>query len=141
MENMEDRIVVDSDILVNFLRNKEKEVELLKKMSEEVTLATTDINAFELYYGAYKSSRQDENLAATKGLLNSLLLLSTSEDSMEMAGMIITDLEKKGKAIEIRDLLIGSICLTNSLTLLTSNKRHFENMEGLKIIEAGFSKS
>ncbi|MBI2676017.1 MAG: type II toxin-antitoxin system VapC family toxin [Candidatus Aenigmarchaeota archaeon] len=135
MEDMEDRIVVDSDILVNFLRNKKEEVELLKRMSRQATLATTDINAFELYYGAYKSSKQDENLAATKGLLNSLLLLSTSEDSMEMAGKIITDLEKRGKPMEIRDLLIGSICLTNSIALLTGNRRHFENMEGLKIIE------
>ncbi len=136
MENMEGRIVVDSDILVSFLRNKKEEVELLKEMSRQATLATTDINAFELYYGAYKSSKQDENLAATKGLLNSLLLLSTSEDSMEMAGKIITDLEKRGKPIEIRDLLIGSICLTNSNALLTGNRRRFENMEGLKIIEA-----
>jgi len=131
---MENRIIADTDVLINFMRGKREETGLITKLSKEDVLGTTDINAFELYYGAYKSSRQDENLAATKGLLNSIFLVSTSEDSMEMAAKIIVDLEKRGKLIDIKDLLIASICLTNSFSLLTNNKRNFENVEGLKLV-------
>ena len=134
MENMETRVIVDSDILVNFLRGKAEEIELIRKLSAEKILGTTDINAFELYHGAYKSDKQDENLAAAKGLLNSLFLVNTSEDCMEMAAKIIADLEKKGQVMEIRDLFIGSICLVNSFPLLTKNKKHFENIKGLVLV-------
>ncbi len=134
MEKLENRIIIDTNVLVNFLRKKPEEAEFLLKLRDSSILGTTDINAFELYYGAYKSIKQDENLAAAKGLLNSLFLVSTSEDSMEIAGKIITDLEKKGKAIDMRDLFIASICLINSLKLLTKNKKHFENIEGLVLV-------
>ncbi|MBI4163303.1 MAG: type II toxin-antitoxin system VapC family toxin [Candidatus Aenigmarchaeota archaeon] len=134
MENVESRVIVDSNILINFLRGKKEDVELIRALSVEKILGTTDINAFELYYGAYKSSKQNEELAGAKGLLNSLFLVSTTEDSMEMAGKIVATLEKKGKSIEMRDLFIGAICLTNSFPLLTKNKKHFENIEGLVLV-------
>lgn len=134
MENVESRIIVDSNILINFLRGRKEEVELIKSLASEKILGTTDVNAFELYYGAYKSSRQDEELAAVKGLLNSLFLVSTNEDSMEIAGKVMVNLEKRGKSIDMRDLFIGAICLTNSFPLLTKNKKHFENIEGLTLI-------
>ena len=134
MEDVENRIVVDSNILINFLRGKPEDVELLNSLSKESILGTTDINAFELYYGAYKSSRQDENLAAAKGLLNSLFLIGTGEDSMEIAAKLITNLETEGRTIDMRDLFIAAICLTNALPLLTKNKKHFENIQGLKLV-------
>ncbi len=134
MENVESRVIVDSNILINFLRGKTEDVEFLNKLSKENILGTTDINAFELYYGAYKGSKQDENLAATKGLLNSLFLIGTSEDSMEIAAKLIIDLEANGRAIDMRDLFIAAMCLTNALPLLTKNKKHFENIEGLKLV-------
>ena len=58
---MEDKICLDTDILVNFLRNKKEEVDYIQKHEGKVIFATTPINIFELYYGAYKSGRR-ENL-------------------------------------------------------------------------------
>ena len=134
MEKLENGIVVDTNVLIKFLRGDSQAIELLGKLRTENILYTTDINAFELYYGAYKGIKQDENLAAVKGIINSLILLGTNEDCMEIAGKILVDLQKKGKGIEIRDLFIGSICLVNSLKLLTLNKKHFEIIEGLKLV-------
>ncbi len=134
MENVESRIIVDSNVLINFLRGRKDDIELIRKLASEKILGTTDINAFELYYGAYKSNRQDESLALAKGLLNSLFLVSTNEDSMEIAAKVMADMEKKGKTIDMRDMFIGAICLTNSLSLLTHNKKHFENIEGLVLV-------
>ncbi len=130
---MENKIIIDSDVLIDFLRTGEKS-SLLSNLQEANDIGTTDINAFALYYGAFKSKKQDENLAATKGLLNSLFLASTSEDSMEIAAKVISDLERMGKAIDMRDLFIASICLTNSFKLLTNNRKHFENISGLVLL-------
>lgn len=129
-----EKIIVDSDILIDLIREVPGTVERIKQLEAENELGTTDINAFELYWGAYKSHNKEKELASVKGALNTLFLASTNEDSMEMAAKIISDLEKKGKMIALRDLFIGGICLTNSFKLFTRNKKHFENIEGLKLL-------
>lgn len=131
---MENTIIVDSDILIDLIREVPEVVEQIKKLEVESELGTTDINVFELYLGAYKSHKKEKELASVKGALNALFLTSTDEDSMEMAAKIITDLEKEGKIIPLRDLFIGAICLTNSFKLFTRNKKHFERIEGLKLL-------
>lgn len=129
-----EKIIVDSDILIDIIRNIPQIVEEIKKLEVQNELGTTDINAFELYLGAYKSRHQEKELASVKGVLNALFLANTNEDAMETAAKIMVGLEKKGKLIALRDMLIGAICLTNSFKLFTRNKRHFENIEGLKLV-------
>ena len=52
-----EKVALDTDVLVDFLRGKGRAVKLLAKlMSKGASLATTVINAFELYWGAYKLS-------------------------------------------------------------------------------------
>jgi len=131
---VEDGLIVDTDILIDLLRKKDYAVSLIKKLEEEINLATSAINAFELYRGAYKSQNQEKNLASVKGLLNSLHILNTDEDSMEIAGKITASLERTGNMIDIRDLLIASIALVNDFGVLTNNIRHFNKIKYLKVI-------
>ena len=134
MGNVEDGLIVDTDILIDLLRKKDYAVSLIKKIEDEIELATSAINAFELYRGAYKSRNQEKNLASVKGLLNSLRMLNTDEDSMEIAGKIIAGLERDGNMMDIRDLLIASIALVNGFGVLTNNVRHFNTIKHLKVI-------
>ena len=131
---MEDGLIVDTDILIDLLRKKDYAVSLIKRLEDEVDLATSAINAFELYRGAYKSQSQEKNLASVKGLLNSLRMLNTDEDSMEIAGKITASLERNGNMIDIRDLLIASIALVNSSGVLTNNVRHFDRVKHLRVV-------
>ncbi len=131
---MEDRIIIDTNILIDLLRNRSTAVEFFDRMRNNA-LATTDINAFELYFGAYKSKVQEKNLAAAKGLLNSLIMFTASEDAMEVAGKIMARLEEEGRSIEIRDLLIGAIAMTNGFGVATNNIEHFERIDGLEVIK------
>ena len=85
MENVEAGLIVDTDILIDLLRKKDYAALLIKKLEDEVELATSAINAFKLYRGAYKSRNQERNLASVKVLLSSLRMLNTDEDSMEIA--------------------------------------------------------
>ena len=131
---MEDGLIVDTDILIDLLREKDYAVSLIKKLEYEMELATSAINAFELYRGAYKSQNQEKNLASVKGLLNSLCMLNTDEDSMEIAGKITARLERDGNMIDIRDLLIASIALVNGFGVLTNNVRHFNRVPHLRVV-------
>lgn len=134
MENVEDGLIIDTNILIDLLRKKDYAVSLMKKLEDEVELATSAINAFELYRGAYKSQNQEKNLASVKGLLNSLRMLNTDEDSMEIAGKITASLEREGNIIDIRDLFIASIALVNNFGVLTNNIRHFNKIKHLRVV-------
>ena len=134
MGNVEDGLIVDTDILIDLLRKKDYAVSLIKKLENGVELATSAINAFELYRGAYKSRNQEKNLASVKGLLNSLRILNTDEDSMEIAGKITASLEREGNMMDIRDLLIASIALVNGFGILTNNVRHFNKIKHLRVV-------
>ncbi|MCZ7397233.1 MAG: type II toxin-antitoxin system VapC family toxin [Candidatus Methanoperedens sp.] len=124
-------IVIDTDVLIDLLRDKGYAVSKIRSLEKNDELATTDINAFELYFGAYNSRDKASNIASTKGLLKTLTLMHTKDESMETAGRIFAQRRAKGKMIEIRDLLIGSIALQNGYKLLTNNRGHFEGIEGL----------
>ncbi len=127
--------VIDTDILIDLLRDKEYAVSKIKELENNEELATTDINAFELYFGAYNSSDKERNVTSTKGLLKTMMLLHTQEESMEIAGRIFAERRAKGKMIEIRDLLIAAIALHNGCRLLTNNRDHFEGIKGLSILD------
>jgi len=131
---VEDGLIVDTDILIDLLRKKDYAVSLIKKLEDEVELATSAINAFELYRGAYKSRNQEKNLASVKGLLNSLRMLNTDEDSVEIAGKITASLERDGNMMDIRDLLIASIALVNGFGILTNNVGYFNKIKHLRVV-------
>jgi len=130
-------VVIDSDILIDLLRNVKEAVDFVSKMEEEGTLlATTIVNAFELYHGAYKSRKHEENLLATRKLLDRLVLLRMGLRSAEVAGRIYAELETTGEPIGLRDALIGAISLTRGYALATRNVEHLKKVQGLSVLPA-----
>jgi tRNA(fMet)-specific endonuclease VapC len=91
--------------------------------------ATTSINAFEIYFGAYKSKMQKE----TERLLDRLQVIPMDQLSSKKAAEISAKLGAIGEPIDYRDALIAAIVLENDLTLLTRNKAHFSRIKGLTI--------
>jgi predicted nucleic acid-binding protein len=69
------RTIIDTDILIDFLRNKKDAVAFITQLEEKKTiLSTTAVNVFELYYGAHKSKQSAQTLQGTKKLLDRLVL-------------------------------------------------------------------
>jgi len=131
------RTVIDTDILIDLLRNVKKVVGFLAEIEERGNLlSTTVMNAFELYYGAHKSREREQNLLATRKLLNRLILLPLELRSAETAGRIYAELETKGQPIGLRDALIGAITLTRGFAIVTRNVEHFQKITGLTVITA-----
>lgn len=129
--------VIDTDILIDLLRNAKETVTFISKIEEnETPLSTTVINAFELYYGAHKSKQRKQNLRATRKLLNRLILLPLEPTSAETAGHIYAELEAKGQPIGLRDSLIGAITLSKGFRIATKNVKHLQKITGLTVITA-----
>jgi len=131
------RVVIDTDILIDLLRNIRKVVDFIGEMEGKgCVLSTTIMNAFELYHGAYKSKKRVENLASTKRLLERLVVFRMGLRSAEIAGRIYAELEASGQPIGLRDAMIGAIALTRGYALVTRNVEHLQKIQGLTLISA-----
>lgn len=137
METACDRIVIDTDVLVDVLRNVRKVVNFVDEMEKKrYLLSTTIINAFELFYGAYKSKKRTQNLTAIRRLLDRLVILKIGLKSAEKAGHIHAKLKTKGEPIGMRDAMIGAIALAKGYSLVTRNIEHLQKIKDLALIAA-----
>ncbi|MGA2385206.1 MAG: type II toxin-antitoxin system VapC family toxin [Candidatus Bathyarchaeia archaeon] len=124
---------LDTDILIAILRGKEEAKKKVDKIDEEDRGATTSVNAFELFFGANKSERKQENLKETSKLLERLTVFPLDFASSRKAAEISATLAAKGETIDFRDAMIAAIAVENGLTLVTRNQVHFKRIKGLQI--------
>ncbi|ACP34659.1 PilT protein domain protein [Sulfolobus islandicus L.S.2.15] len=118
---------LDSDIIIDFLKGRDEAVNYIKKSKEE--LATTSINVFEVYFGGYKIGKTK----CLEDFFSSLKILTLDYNASKKAAEIGTKLSNEGRQIEVKDLLIASICIVNGYTLVTSNIKHFSRINELKL--------
>ena len=132
---MEASYCLDTDVLVDLLRGREPSVSAVRALEDSLAeLATTAITAFELYYGALKSAKAQENLNAVRELLGRLEVIELDEGVAELAARHLKRLESRGQAIELADLFIGCAALSRGMILVTWNVEHFRRIEGLRVM-------
>ena len=124
------RIVLDTTALVNHLRAKGPP-STVTRLEGKAELATTIVNLFELFHGAYKYKEVKLNLAAVKGLQSTLRILQLTVGATEHGAKILADLQRSGVTVEMRDLLVGAIALEEGFAVVTENVEHFSHIPGL----------
>jgi tRNA(fMet)-specific endonuclease VapC len=87
----------------------------------------------ELLYGAYRSSRQADNLRLLALLFQQFESLPFDDAAAEDYGQIRADLAAQGTPIGPNDLMIAAIALANNLILVTHNTREFAGVAGLPL--------
>jgi tRNA(fMet)-specific endonuclease VapC len=122
-------IVVDTDVLIDFLGGHNPAADRVALELERGQLTTTAVNRFELLAGV-RSTRQDR---LVRELLAALTTLPLDQNCADAAARVRRTLEAAGTAIGMGDSLIAGIVLTNSGVLLTRNRRHFDRVEGLAL--------
>jgi len=124
---MDSRPVVDTDILIDYLRGRGPGAGLLDQLGPRGYLVTA-ISAFELALGS--SHGQDRRPV--------LALLDTSALGLSPAaglrsGEILAALRAKGTAIDVRDALQAGICVEANRPLVSKNHRHFARIAELRL--------
>jgi tRNA(fMet)-specific endonuclease VapC len=89
----------------------------------------------ELFWGAYKSERVEENLEKLARL--HLPVLEFGVEDADAAGRIRADLRRKGTPIGPYDLLIAGQALARGLIVVTGNAAEFRRAEGLAVEDWG----
>jgi len=126
------RYLLDTNICVYFLKQNAKIVDKITSIPTK-DLAISCFNLTELLYGAYNSEYMDKNLERVRYLENTIEVMPFDRKAVENYAVIKSALKKQGKLIDDFDILIAAVALSNSMVLVTNNKKHFERIPNLII--------
>jgi tRNA(fMet)-specific endonuclease VapC len=91
------------------------------------------ISAAELWEGVYFSRDPKRSQLMLEEFLSGVVILGLDEEICKRFGQLRGSLRKRGQIIGDFDLLIAASALRHQLTLLTNNRKHFEDIVGLQI--------
>ena len=120
--------VLDTDVLIDYLRGHGPGVDLVARLGRRGYLITA-ITTFELALGT--THRHDP--APVLALLEAPSLALTPRGGLR-GGEALSRLRQNGEGIDIRDALQAGICLDADRPLVTRNLRHFDRVPGLRVV-------
>ena len=126
------KYLIDSDILIYFLKGKQEVVEKLSQIPID-DLYISRINYTELIYGAFNSTKINQNLKVIEPFLESFTVLEFTKSSSLIFAKEKARLKKNGNIIADMDLMIASIAIENDCTLISNNMKHFDRVRNLEL--------
>ena len=129
---MADKIILaDTSILIDYFRKTDKSNSSLVFLFEQgYDFAISAISHYEIY-----SCTTTAQIPFWQGLLQQTTVLAFNQNVAQTALDKNNELKKKRKQIEMVDLFIAATAIIYDLPIATLNKKHFERIDGLYIIE------
>ncbi len=125
------RFVLDTNTCVYALKLQGRVVERLREHSPE-DVAVTIVTVAELWFGARKSARPQATRREIDAFLAPVTVLTFDRPAAEAYADLRFALEKAGRPIGERDLLIASIAGSRGLTVVTHNVSEFGRVPQLE---------
>jgi tRNA(fMet)-specific endonuclease VapC len=117
--------LLDTSVIIDVLNDKRgRPAFLLELLAEGHLLACCPINVTEVYAGL----RPKEEIA-TEALLTSLLYFPITLPVARSAGELKREHRRKGITLNLGEVVIAAVALSNQLTLLTDNVKDFPMKE------------
>ena len=123
--------LLDTDIVVFFLRNKKNIAEHLALLSPN-DIFVSEVTVAELEYGNRCSGRYEENKWMVDRFLSSVNIVPFS-DAIHLYAEERYRLRMLGQSIEDFDLLIGCTAVSDNLIMVTNNAKHYSRIKDIRI--------
>lgn len=123
--------LVDSDVLINFLKGEEQAVRAIKELQSEL-LYISIISVGEILEGLLETKNK-KKLVQFNDLLKTVVVINVDLPIIKKFASMRKSLREKGLLIDNFDLLIASSCLVHDLVIVTGNVSHFKRIAGLKM--------
>ncbi len=124
---MNGKYLLDTNIVIALFASETAVIDQLKNV-DEVFIPSIVIG--ELYYGAHKSARVNENIARIDEFAATNVILSCDLETARRYGQVKDGLRKKGRPIPENDIWIAALARQHGLTLI-SRDSHFSEVDGL----------
>lgn len=124
-------IMIDTSILIDYYRKTDKSNSVwISLVRKGYLFAISSITKQEIYSGANQQQLQFWNQ-----VLEAIDVLPYDDSAVNAAIDINSKLKKKRKQIDLADLFIAATALSNDLPFATLNKKHFDRIDGLILIQ------
>jgi predicted nucleic acid-binding protein len=124
---------LDTDTIIYFLNGASNKLNRKVKSIKSEEVSSTVINYSELFYGAYNSNLSSKNIKKISDFLKRIEIFKLNKEAARTFSKLKFQLQGKGVSIDDMDLFISSICLSNKLTLVTNNTKHFLKIPKLSV--------
>jgi tRNA(fMet)-specific endonuclease VapC len=123
--------MLDTDISSYIIKRRPATLaEKFEKHAESLNVSV--ITAAELRFGAEKAGRP-KLAELVEAYLERVAILDWTNEVTSHYARIRAELERAGKPIGNMDLLIASHAVSDQMTLVTNNIKHFSSVVGLKV--------
>jgi tRNA(fMet)-specific endonuclease VapC len=129
--------LIDTDWVIDHLNGIAAISHRLEELREQgFALNLSAVSVAELWEGVYFSRDPERSQSFLEDFLSGVTTLGIDDEICKRFARLRGYLRRQGKLIGDFDLLIAASALAHNMTLLTNNKRHVENVEGLRIESA-----
>jgi tRNA(fMet)-specific endonuclease VapC len=124
--------LLDSNVIIDYLKGKNNTLDDI--LAENVYISI--INFIEVSYGELKRPSMNNPIHTFSDFRKhaEIKTLPIDKKTAEIYLKVRLSLELKGQRLDDFDMLIAATALSNNLTLVTNNKKHFERIEGLQLL-------
>ena len=127
---MKSAALVDSDVLIDFTRKLEESIALLRRLETDGKVMVSDISRMELFVGA----RNKQELSQIEKSLQRFTPLPLNEAISHRAVELIKAY-RLSHGLLIADALIAASALMWDIPLATKNRRDFQFIDGLRLLD------
>jgi tRNA(fMet)-specific endonuclease VapC len=132
----EDRIIADTDV-VSYVFGEREEAKFFLPYFSGKTIAISFITVAQVYFGAFKNNWSDTKVGKLERHLKNYLILPYDIGVCIMWAEIAAHCDNSGYHIETADCWIAACALHYGCRLATNNRKHFEHVDGLRLITPG----
>ena len=128
---------LDTNVCIEIINGKNVAVRraFAEARQSRTPLVTSLIVAHELYFGAERHPRPEEERRRVRAMLTWTPLETYDEQDMRSMARVRAGLRSQGLSIGPYDLLIAGQALARGWTVVTGNIREFSRVEGLNVFD------
>jgi tRNA(fMet)-specific endonuclease VapC len=123
--------MLDTNMCIHVMKHYPLELrEQFNALAEQLCISSITLG--ELHYGAEKSARRADNLAAIEHFVARLDVLPFAEKAAAHYGQVRAELERAGTPCGPHDMQIAGHARSEGLIVVTNNMREFARMPGVR---------
>lgn len=126
---MNGKFILDTNIIIALFA---KDPAIHDCIANAAEVFVPSIAIGELYFGAFKSQKIQENIRRIDEFVLNNTILACNTDTARRYGELKNRLKEKGKPLPENDIWIAAIAKQYELTLVTKDE-HFEAVEDLRV--------
>jgi len=124
-------ILLDTNVVIAFFDGDKGVLKRIRAGIDRIALPAFVVA--ELDYGAKAFQKAKENLEKLYRFVDIVKVIPFDLECAKIFGTIKSKLRSIGKPTGEMDALIAATAMAHKAMLVTANRKHFENIEGLKV--------